>query len=630
MGKNPNRVLKPRTNLHKKVLAYTQHPEYTPKRISWFICYFNTDVKAMRETLDYLVFKRFLMKLPSGQYAVDRDVRPRITGTLCTVKDKFFILPDAGVMCNQIISVAPHYLLGACVGDHVRVALHLWDAEHENGILFGVVEEIIAPLSDRFCGELKQKGQDLFIIPDREWQSRGVQVKSYGILQDAGAFMYAEMINGDSRRKEALQAASLSQQKKTISARVLGDSFKKAESVRDILPQCCLVRQASPMRSERFLIEKRFTEELPSDAHREMSNVAKRGNYKRVEFCDRAVCMVNAQLAFHVEKSGTDYRLYVHVPDLTEDILPGSALDRAVRYKGVMTGLVPGEICERLSFGLKTKTRAFTVELCISRLGKISCAGFYRSRVVCTTRKATLVYSKIKKFLPRDCDKTPLVQKAAERALAVYFKEHNFEAPFLKEVRTKEESFCKIPQNTDRFCGAESETVSKADVLLDTVREQTVMHILDTNAEDAVCTPFGNPFDNYAAILTQQTMLFYLQKHRNKVEKEQFSAYLEDSLAVCFRQSMYRYEYKILKRKEDWMKKHAADGETEHRGTVLGVVPESDRSLPATAVYSDGNIIYCRNVPESVGVEDEIFFTATDTYKGTAMLVGNFCRKKDF
>ncbi|MBR3941757.1 MAG: hypothetical protein IKJ55_00235, partial [Clostridia bacterium] len=581
MGINPSRVLKPRNVLHKKVLAYTQHPAYTPKNLSWFMCYFNADKNSMQNSLDYLVFKRFLKQLPSGQYAVDRDVRPRITGTLCAVKDKFYILPDIGFADKYVIAVAFGDLLGACLGDRVRVALHTSDAEDETGVLFGVVEEIIAPLSDWFCGELKKDGQRFLVVPDREWRSRGVEVQESGNVQDVGAFMYAKMIGSAARRSEALHRASIRQQKGTLFTRVSDDAREKTEQEQSGLLQCRLVRQVSPLRSDRFLTENRFTTDLPKDAKVEALYTAKRGNYKRVEFCDRAICMVNTQLAFHMEKKGTEYCLYVHVPDITEDILPGSALDKALRYKGFLAGLVPEEIRNRLSFGLKTKARSFTAELLISRLGKVSCVGFYRSRIMCTTRKPSGAYTKIKGFLPKDCGREHLVQKAAETALAAYFS--GKEAPFLKVLLTQEaEIYASALKNPEFLKRNDGDTEMPGEA----IREQMRLCALDINAENnAISVPFANPFDNYAAILTQQTMLFYLQKHHNKEERKQFSDYLKESLAVCSRQGQCLWEYKILKRKENWMKKHDADGSSLHTGIVLGFVPDGDRALPATAVY---------------------------------------------
>ena len=613
MGKNPDRVLKPRNNLHKKVLAYTQHPDYTPKSLSWFMCYFNTNLEAMRVSLDYLVFKGYLMRLPSGRYAVDKDVRPRITGILYTVQDKNFVLPDAGSAFHQIILIARQYLMGACSGDRVRVALHMWDGVKENGVLFGVVEDIAEPLSDRFCGKVLQNNQALFVQPDRERDDALVQLESGGTLNDVGTYVYAEIINGTVRREEALENASFSQQKKTISGRALGNDWRKAEYFPTEAPKCRVVRTVSPLRSERFLIENRFHGDLPEKALRELETVMKRGNYKRAEFTEQAVCMVNSQLAFHVEKRGAGYRLYVHVPDITEDILPGSALARAMCYKGFMKELVPGKIQKRLSFSVKAKARSFTAELDISRIGQITCVDFYRSRVVCTSRKASALYTKIKKYLPQDCRNDHPVQKAAESALAVYFMKNGKEAPFLKLfLSRKAEVYLPVLQKNgvvsrteDLFGKLMYGSAAGKDALWKTLEEQMFFHKLEADYGGLMCVvPFGNPFDNFAAILTQITMLFYLQRHHNRTEKEQFSAYLRDNLAACSNQATYLWAYKILKRKEVWMQKHPADGETVHKGKVLGFVSGGNRAMLATAVYSDENVIYCRNVPESVGIND--------------------------
>ncbi len=620
MGKNPDRVYKPRFSLYKKVQAYTQHPCYEPKPLSWFMCYYNETRERMEYTLNYLVFKRFLMRLPSGRYGVDKDYRKRFTGRVVEIKGACFVKPDDFF---GFIEVEPKYTFGARHNDRVRVALNGYD---ESGAfeLRGVIEEIIAPLSDLFCGRVEQDAEGLFVVPDDKELGDKIYFAEGESSLPAGNFVYAEIVNGEALRKKAFEMASPCQQLKTVSARALKENWRDSMPYTPQERVCRALKQVCASRSERFLIEKRFSDYLPADAEETLEKAPRRTNYIRKDFTHHAVCLIREDLAFHTEKAGDKTRVFVHVPDLTDDILPLEPLEKALCYKGEMPKLVPEAIRNRTRFIKGEKARAITVSFVTDRLGILTDVAFFRSRIVCTTDKETKEQQLLLKHLQKDVHAVHPLQTAAEIALCKLFGDTDCAFPYDNSACSALfKYFEDFLKKADRF-EEKNEILSCLEPYL------TDRVLMPKKAGANARIPFGCPFDSFASVLTQWSVHHYLYPHRNKENEEEFKEIIRSRTAICMWQRMFFEEYKTLKRTEDWKKTHFTDDETLHEGIFLGRDQRTPDAKHNSFVYCDKNLIFCADVPETAVSGDSILFTAKAVH-GKDVVLGT-CRglKKDF
>lgn len=610
MAKNPDRVYKPRFGLYKKIQAYTQHPLYTPKTQSWFMCFFNESSERVEHTLNYLVFKRFLMRTPAGQYGVDLDMRKRFKGRFLEIRGCCFVKPDDHY---AFVEVERKYTFGARHNDRVCVALNGYD--EKGGLnMQGVVEEIIAPLSDRFCGRLEQDAQGFYVVPDDRDMERKVYLADQECNVPVGEYVYVEVVNGDALRKTAYDMAAPCQQFKSVSYYAFHEEWRDALEYVPEPRVCRIIMRASPDRAERFLLEKRFHDMYSPAAKYALENPPRRINYVRREFLNHGICRLQPDLAFHVEKTKNGARFYVHVPDLTDDIIPLEPLAKELCYKGCMEGLVPESIRETTAFVLHEKRRALSVCFTVDRLGMMTNISICRSRIVCQRKREPELYHAYAKHLPRDARAVHPVQKAAEVALAKLYGPKKASFPFDNFVYSRKMTdFKEFIEKADRF--AEKKHI------MECLDYYLVERVLMPKAAGPISSvPFGQPFSRFESILTQWCMNHYLYPHRNKDYEIEFAEFVKDETAVCMWQRTHFEEYRVLKRTEAWKKKHPTDDETLVTGIYIG----EDKATPSAAhrffVYSDKNIIFCEGVPEGTSAGTEVKFTVKTVHGGDVLL----------
>lgn len=108
--------------------------------------------------------------------------------------------------------------------------------------------------------------------------------------------------------------------------------------------------------------------------------------------------------AISVERTGGDYRLWVHIADVTFYVTPGSRLDREARRRGNSVYL-PGTAAPMLPPALSAdicslrpglERAAVTVEMEVSRSGEVRGARAYRSLILSDAR---LTYDAVDEFL---------------------------------------------------------------------------------------------------------------------------------------------------------------------------------------------------------------------------------------
>ena len=610
MAKNPDRVYKPRFGLYKKVQAYTQHPNYAPKPFSWFVSYFNETAERVEHTLNYLVFKRFLMRTKNGEYGVDLDMRKRFKGRFLEIRGECFVHPDDHFM---FIAVDRKYSFGARHNDRVQVAVNGYN---EDGSFqpHGVVEKIIAPLSDRFCGRLDRDATGFYVIPDDRDLGRGVYLSEQDCDVPLGSYVYAELTNGDILRQQAYAMALPCQQHASISEHNLKGNYRDAYEYEPALRLCRIVMRASEDRHERYMLEKRFHTMLSPESKAIVEKPPRRINYIRKEYTNHNVVRVSSDLAYHAEKEEGGVRFYVHVPDLNDDIVALEPLGEELCYKGCMEGLVPESIRQNAAFDLQEKRRALTVSFTVNPLGGILNVEVARSRVVCQTETESELYSALKKHLPKDSRATHPLEKAAEVALAKLYAPTGEAFPYDNFVHSRKmKDFSAFLEKADQF-----EEKDKIFDCLDYYLYDRVLMNKPAGQVSGIC--FGQPFTRFESILTQWCLKHYLYPHRNKEYEIEFEGFVKDHTAVCMWQRAFFEEAKVLKRVTQWKKRHPIDDETYITGIYLAEESATPYAKHRFYVYSDENIILCEGVPEGTTAGTEVKFTVRAVHNNDVLL----------
>lgn len=577
-GKKVNR------GLANEILNFMQSMEYTPKPLSWFLCAYYADLAELRQVMNYLEADGCIRKNDEGMYEVMRDLRFRVRG-------KFFadglnggyVEPDLQRIMQPKIYVPQKWCMGAMQNDRVVVAVNGIGRSDDETMPTGAVEEILCPFGDSFCGTVRYIRKQWYVVPFdiRHGAAILIDGKPHGIY--SGDSVFARLTNGEEIRLKAFDAADIRQKEKTIVWSKI--SSGKSGAAQETQEKRCRILCKVFDCAERFGYEnhlhRMFGKEALLDAHRHERLKRTSETLKRRDLTDLESYITAPDCAFSVFRENDGFRIFAHVPDLTEYILPGSVLDRELSEKGYLPDFLPRRITEACAFSAGKRKNAITVEFVTDKGGALLYRTMYRSEILCGDAKPSAFDEAENSIFTGDPLRMSHIAHAAEFAVMDIFDETSFPAPYLNLYESDDwravRSIAKqlgfdvrgedmLSQMNSILRSAKTKESYKAAALLlhRGAREMPdwIRHGMTGRVD------FLRPFSSYLSVAAQHAFI-QVHKRQSREEYAAFASRMREITALFLRQSEAYASYRHILENCDFFDRDRKMVRAVYRATVI-------------------------------------------------------------
>ncbi|WP_457567911.1 ribonuclease R [Desulfurobacterium sp.] len=340
--------------------------------------------ESLREKLKEMAKSGKLVKLKGAKYALPEKLN-LIVGKLCTYKEGFgFVDPLEG---GKGVFVPGRNMAGAMNGDIVAVQIV---KEGKDGKREGKIVSIIDRAVKKVVGRVEKYKKHCFVVPEDKRLRYDVILTSEDFKNvEDGDYVVAEIISYPSETRGPV-------------GRVVENLGKGAPKLDIEL----IIRK--------YDLPVEFPEEVLEEAEKIPQNVSQSDLKGRVDLRNQLAFTIDGETAkdfddaVAIEKlPGGNYRLFVHIADVSHYVKPGTALDREAYNRG--TSVYFPDRCipmlpERLSNGICSLNPGvdrltFTCEMEINRHGIVVDYRIYESVI---HSKARLTYTLAQKIIDGD------------------------------------------------------------------------------------------------------------------------------------------------------------------------------------------------------------------------------------
>lgn len=596
-GKKVNR------SLVNEILNFMQSMEYTPKPLSWFLCAYYADLEELQQVMNYLVADGCIKKNDEDMYEVMRDLRFRVCG-------KFFadglnggyVEPDLQRIMQPKIYVPKKWCMGAMQNDRVVVAVNGIGHDDDETMPTGAVEEILCPFGDSFCGIVRYIRKQWYVVPFdvRVGTAIPIEEEPSGIY--SGDSVFARLTNGEEFRLKAFVAADIRQKEKTIVWSKI--SSGKSEAVQKIQEKRCRVLCKVFDCAERFAYENRlhrmFGKEALFDAHRHERLKRTSEMLKRRDLTDLETYITAPDCAFSVFRENGGFRIFAHVPDLTEYVLPGSVLDKELSEKGYLPDFLPRRITEACAFAAEKQRNAITAEFVTDKTGNLVYRTMYRSEILCGDEKTPAFDEAETSILADDPFCASHIASAAEFAVMDFFDEASYPAPYLNLYESDDWSTIRSIAEKLGFDVRGEDLLSQINAILRsakrTDRRKDALILVRRGAREMPDwirhgvtgrVDFLRPFSSYLSIAAQHAFV-QMHKRQSREEYAAFASRMREITALFLRQREAYTSYQRILDNCAFFEQDRKMARAVYRATVINCM----RSCGGIYLLCDGIVGY--------------------------------------
>lgn len=321
----------------EKVLSYIKSKEYVPLKISELMMVLDVPEKdgtELLQVLTELIDEGRIVKTKRGRYEPVKDGKI-VCGTLsCSMHGFFaFLIPDEG---EEKVYIKGEYIAGALHGDYVSAVV-----DNENTAKKcreGRVLKILKHVNENICGVVKKKRNNY-----------------YEICADSGRLYTNIRVN-----EENISGASVGER---VIVKVI--EYKEFETIGTVIK---ILGRAEDVKSsiDSILFSENISVDFSEEAIEEVKNIPEEVSEKEIEnrldLRDELIFTIDGDDARDFDDAvsikrikNNEYRLGVHIADVTHYVKEHTALDREAFQRGTSV-YFPGRVIpmlpEKLSNGI--------------------------------------------------------------------------------------------------------------------------------------------------------------------------------------------------------------------------------------------------------------------------------------